>query len=69
MDESKKNIMASLLIRSRLYEALPKRMRGLLLCKLSLSYPSFFCYKADENNEVLIVGYEAAWAVSGKKLG
>ncbi len=69
MDEIKKNIMASLLIRTRLYEALPKKMRGSFLCKLSLSYPSLFCYKADENNEVMVVGYEAAWAISGKKLG
>jgi hypothetical protein len=67
MDEHKKLIMASLLLDSRLYQALPLKARVSFLSKLSASYPSLFHYQRDEGDEETIVGYEAAWAGVGKR--
>lgn len=68
MDKHKKIIMASLLLDSRLYQALPPKARVLFLSKLSASYPSLFHYKPEEGDEDTVVGYEAAWAGAGKLL-
>ncbi|HTP04942.1 MAG TPA: hypothetical protein VMM54_07290 [Nitrospirota bacterium] len=67
MDKHKKEIIASLLLDSRLYQALPEKVRVAFLSKLSASYPSLFLYKWDEGNEETVIGYEAAWAGVGKQ--
>jgi hypothetical protein len=67
MNEQKKQIIASLLLDSRLYQALPAKARAAFLYKLSASYPSLFLYKLDEGDEETVVGYEAAWAEPGKQ--
>jgi hypothetical protein len=67
MDKHKKEVIASLLLDSRLYQALPAKVRVAFLSKLSSSYPSLFLYKGDDGNEETMVGYEAAWAGAGKQ--
>ena len=67
MDKHRKEMIASLLLDSRLYQALPAKVRVAFLSKLSTSYPSLFLYKGDEGNEETMVGYEAAWAGGGKQ--
>jgi hypothetical protein len=67
MDKHKKQMIASLLLDSRLYQALPAKARVAFLSKLSASYPSLFLYKWDEADEETVVGYEAAWAGACKK--
>ncbi len=67
MDKHRKEMIASLLLDSRLYQALPAKARVAFLSKLSASYPSLFLYKGDEGNEETVVGYEAAWAGVGKQ--
>jgi hypothetical protein len=67
MDKPKKHIMASLLLDSRLYQALPKKARTSFLHKLSVSYPSLFHYQEDEREVGIVVGYEAAWAGDRKQ--
>ncbi|HUI67318.1 MAG TPA: hypothetical protein VL087_03830 [Nitrospirota bacterium] len=67
MDKLKKQIIASLLLDSRLYQALPEKVRVAFLSKLSNSYPSLFLYKWDEGNEETVLGYEAAWAGAAKQ--
>lgn len=67
MEEYKKQMLASLLLDSRLYQALPAKARAVYLSKLSASYPSLFLYKWDEGDGEAVVGYEAAWAEAGKK--
>jgi len=68
MDNHMKLTMASLLLDSRLYQALPRKARYLLLSKLSESYPSLFVYQRDEETDETIVGYEAAWAGAGRQV-
>ena len=67
MDVQKKQIIASLLLDSRLYQALPTKVRDAFLYKLSVSYPSLFLYKLSEGDEESMVGYEAAWAGHSKQ--
>jgi hypothetical protein len=67
MDKHKKQLVASLLLDTRLYQALPAKARAVFLSKLSASYPSLFLYKRDEGDEETMLGYEAAWARAGKK--
>ncbi len=68
MDEYKKHMIASLLLDTRLYQALPAKARAEFLYKLSASYPSLFLFKWDEGDEETVVGYEAAWAGANKQL-
>ena len=67
MDKHKKEMIASILLDSRLYQALPAKARIVFLSKLSASYPSLFLYEKDDGNEETVVGYEAAWAGVGKQ--
>jgi hypothetical protein len=67
MDKHKKEFIASLLLDSRLYQALPEKAKSVLLSKLSTSYPSLFLYKWNEGTEETVLGYEAAWAGVGKQ--
>ena len=67
MDDHKKQMIASLLLDTRLYQALPAKVRAAFLSKLSASYPSLFLFKWDEGNGETVVGYEAAWAGASKQ--
>jgi hypothetical protein len=67
MDKHKKQMIASLLLDTRLYQALPAKARAVFLSKLSASYPSLFLFKWDEGDEETMVGYEAAWAGVSKQ--
>ncbi len=67
MDEHKKQMIASLLLDTRLYQALPAKARTVFLSKLSASYPSLFLFKWDEGDEETVVGYESAWAGACKQ--
>jgi len=57
--------MVTLLLDSRLYLALPRKVRLLFLSKLSNSYPSLFLYQQDDGVDDSFMGYEAAWAGVG----
>jgi hypothetical protein len=67
MDKHIKLTMVSLLLYSRLYQALPAKAIASLLSKLSDTYPSLFDYQHDDGSDETFVGYEAAWAGVGKQ--
>lgn len=67
MDQLKKQMIASLLLDTRLYQALPAKARAVFLTKLSTSYPSLFLFKCDKGDEESVIGYESAWAGTSKQ--
>ena len=67
MDIPKTQIVASLLLDSRIYQALPIKARVSFLSKLSAIYPSFFQIQGYDGDEETAVGYEAAWAGIAKQ--
>ncbi len=68
MDFHKKQVLASMLLDSRLCMALPAKTRRSVLSKLSDRYPALFHAQVHEMNEDTVIGYEASWTGVDQKL-
>jgi hypothetical protein len=68
MDLHKKQILASLLLDSRLYMALSVKARRSFLSRLSDSYPTLFHAQVRDMSDDEMIGYEASWTGVDQRL-